>query len=616
MNGEDLERPDAQATTDAKPPFDAGATADAPPATDAGATADAPRSSGEAVIRGSRLRMAGAIGLNVIDGILAIGAGVLVVLVHDVKFWLSIPYWLDEAWVADSVRAPLSLVPRLAASTPLGWILLLRLVPHGGLERQRLVPLIFAGLAVSAAYLLGRELGLTRFTAGLLTAAAALLSPAMLVRNDLKQYTAEAFGSIAVWLLVARAETKWSRWRLAALALAASAGTLIAETVSLTGAAGLACLGLAALIRRQWRRLAEATVAAVGMLAVYGVVYEIVIKPRINHTLTGVWAMDYSPASVTGAASFFWAKLQVLEPFIGFPALSNVTTGLTIALSVAGAGVVTLALMRRFAMAALLPVTLVVVMAASAAQSYPFGDERTSTFWLVLFPVLMAIAVATVPHALGLGLGWLAGGTGGRPLRKPYRWLKWALLPVLAVAGAAVAINYYTRAVIPDANSHLLAHDDPRSQVQYAEDHARPGDVIIANYGASYGFAYYDSKPATSYPNAPGNAAGWVPQYPDDPHVIVMTGRQPGDVGRALDKARAIMAAEPPGEHGRLWIIRNHAPADEGLAWRDAFIQLDRSGGSVALIDVLPARLPAGRALHAAAAPGALPLAAPGRGGW
>src|SRR5260370_4458050 len=238
MSGEDLERPDAQATTDAKPPVDGGATADAPPATDAGATADAPRSSGEAVIRGSRLRMAGAIGLNVIDGILAIGAGVLVVLVHDVKFWWSIPYWVDEAWVADSVRAPLSLVPRLAASTPLGWILLLRLVPHGGLERQRLVPLIFAGLAVSAAYLLGRELGLTRFTAGLLTAAAALPSPAVLGRNDLKQYTAEAFGSIAVWLLVARAETKWSRWRLATLALAASAGTLIAETVILTGAAG------------------------------------------------------------------------------------------------------------------------------------------------------------------------------------------------------------------------------------------------------------------------------------------------------------------------------------------------------------------------------------------
>ena len=54
----------------------------------------------------------------------------------------EVPYWLDEAWVVDSVRAPLSLVPRLAATTPLGWILLLRLVPHGGLGRQRLVPLI------------------------------------------------------------------------------------------------------------------------------------------------------------------------------------------------------------------------------------------------------------------------------------------------------------------------------------------------------------------------------------------------------------------------------------------------------------------------------------------
>src|SRR3954452_2439045 len=146
--------------------------------------------------RRSWLRTTAGIGLNVTDGILAIGAGVMVVFVHDLKFWLSIPYWLDEAWVVDSVRAPLSLVPRLAATTPLGWILLLRLVPHGGLERQRLVPLIFAGLAVSAAYLLGRELGLTRFTAGLATATAALLSPAMLIRNDLKQYTAEAFGSI------------------------------------------------------------------------------------------------------------------------------------------------------------------------------------------------------------------------------------------------------------------------------------------------------------------------------------------------------------------------------------------------------------------------------------
>jgi hypothetical protein len=520
------------------------------------------------------MRTAAGIGLNVIDAILAAGAGVMVIFVHDLKFWLSIPYWLDEAWVMDSVRAPLSLVPRLAATTPLGWILLLRLVPHGGLERQRLVPLVFAGLAVSAAYLLGRELGLTRFTAGLLTAAAALLSPAMLLRNDLKQYTAEAFGSIVVWLLVARTESKWSRWRLAALALAASAGTLIAETIILTGAAGLACLGLAALIRRQWRRLAEVAIAAVGMLAVYGVIYEIVIRPRINHELNYVWTPDYAPASVTGAASFFWAKLQVLGPFIGFPALPDHVDGLTVTLSVAGAGVVALALMRRFALAALLPVTLVVVMAASAHQSYPFGDERTSTFWLVMFPVLMAIAVAAVTHGIGMGL------------RLIHRWVAWVLLPVIAVAGAAAAINYYTRAVLPDANSHNLAHDDVRSQVHYVEEHWRTGDVVIVDYGSSYGFAYYYRDPAPVYTSVAGNAAGWVPQYPDNAHVIVMTGREAGDVGRAIEKARGILAAEPPDEHGRIWLIRNHAPPAERLAWLDAFTQLNRGGGHVAIIDV------------------------------
>jgi hypothetical protein len=545
---------------------------------DAGADGDQAASdlaaAGTAPVRRSRLRTAAGVGLNLVDGILAIGAGVMVVFVHDLKFWLSIPYWLDEAWVVDSVRAPLSLVPRLAATTPLGWILLLRLVPDGGLERQRLVPLIFAGLAVSAAYLLGRELGLTRFTAGLLTAAAALLSPTMLVRNDLKQYTAEAFGAILVWLLVARAETKWTRWRLAALALAASAGTLIAETIILTGAAGLACLGLAALIRRQWRRLAEAAIAAAGMLVVYGIVYEIVIKPRINHTLNGVWAPDYAPASVTGAASFFWVKLQVLEPYIGFPVLHDPITGLTITLSVAGVGVIALALMRRFALAALLPVTLVVVMAASAHQSYPFGDERTSTFWLVLFPVVMAIAVAAATHGIGIGL------------RLIHRWAAWVLLPVIAIAGAAAAINYYTRAVLPDVNDHVLAHDDPRSQVHYAQDHWHDGDVIIVDYGASYGFAYYYKEPATSYQSVPGNAAGWVPQYPKEPNVIVMTGREAADVGRAIVTARAILAAEPPGEHGRMWVIRNHAPPDERLAWRNAFTQLNRGGGRVTVFNI------------------------------
>jgi hypothetical protein len=513
-----------------------------------------------------------AIALAAADVIFAIAAGVMVIFVHDVNYILSHPYWIDEGWVADSVRAPLSQVPRLASSTPPGWVLLLRLVPAGGLQRQRLVPLIFAGLTVTAGYLLGRELRLTRFVAGLLTAAAVLLSPAMLVRDDLKQYTAEAFASVVAWLLVARVESKWSRWRLAALAVTVSLGTLIAETVIFTGAAALACLGLTALVQRRWRRVAEVAVAAAGTLAVFGVIYEVVVRPRVNPALASYWASLYAPASVTGAARFFWAQLsQRLALFIGFPAARPGSPALlAIPLIAAGAGVVSLVLLRRYALAALLPATLVVVMAASAARDYPFGDSRTSTFWTVMFPVLMAIAVAALIHGFG---------------RLPGRYLRWTrfALPVVAVAGAGLAINYYLGQVSPDINVQPIAHDDTRSQVAFAEAHARPGDVYLVDYGAGYAFAYYYSKPASEYPALAGNAAGFLPRYAGTSPVLIMASTRPRSFAAALRHAIDVVDAEPPGEHGRIWVIREHASGTEQLTWRNLFIRIDQAGGNVVI---------------------------------
>jgi hypothetical protein len=519
--------------------------------------------------------------LNVADIILAVAAGVMVIFVHDVHYILHEPYWLDEAWVADSTRAPLGLVPRLASSTPLGWTFLLRLVAFGGLERQRLVPLAFAGLAVAAGYLLGRELRLTRFAAGLLTAAAVLLSPAMLARDDLKQYTAEAFAAIVIWFLVARLENVWSRWWLAALALVTSLGTLIAETAIFTGGAAFTCLFLAALIRRQWRRLAELAVAGAGALAIFAVVFVVVIKPRIDPQLSGYWAPLYSPRSVPGAARFFWTELsQRTGPYIGFPGAvprsftePATVAELAIPLALTVAGVVALALLGRYALAAMLPVTLVVAMAASVARQYPFGDERTSTFWEVLFPVLMAIAVAAAIHGIGIALGRLHWGA---------RWAP----SVVAGALAAAAIAGYAHQAWPLVNSHVLTNDDQRSQVAYAEAHARPGDVYLVDYGASYGFAYYYRTPAPDYPAVPGNAAGFIPQYPGDSRVIIMTTRNSGDFAVALREAIAVVNAEPAGENGRVWIIRGHEFPNEIQAWQAAFTGIDRSGGKVTTYNV------------------------------
>ncbi len=101
-----------------------------------------------------------------IDGCLAAAVGLSALVVHDVPYMLGHSFWVDEAWVADSVRASIGLTPSIASSTPLGWTFLLRLVPFGGAQGLRLVPLAFTILAAAAAYLFGRELRLTRFTTG------------------------------------------------------------------------------------------------------------------------------------------------------------------------------------------------------------------------------------------------------------------------------------------------------------------------------------------------------------------------------------------------------------------------------------------------------------------
>ncbi|HUN32688.1 MAG TPA: hypothetical protein VMU95_11800 [Trebonia sp.] len=529
------------------------------------------------VIPASPARRMMSVGLNGVDVLLAIAAGVMVIFVHDMNYLLHEPYWLDEAWVADSIRAPLSEVPRLASSTPLGWTLLLRIVPGHGLQRQRLVPLAFAALSVALGYLLGRELRLTRFVAGLLTAAAVLLSPAMLVRDDLKQYTAEACAALLIWLLVARLENTWSRWWLVVLAVVTSLGTLFAETAIFTGGAAFACLFVVALGRRQWRRLAELAVAGVGTLVLFGAVFVVVLKPRIDPQLSSYWAPLYSPTSVTGAARFFWFQLsQRVGAYIGFPpnasrAFTEPATlaELAIPLILTVGGIVALAVMRRFALAAMLPATLLVAMVASAARQYPFGDERTSTFWEVMFPVLMAIAIAAAIHGAGRWLG--RAGAGGARRRA---------FPAIAVVVCAAAIAGYTLAVWPDINTHPIPDDDARSQIQYAEAHYRPGDVFLVDYGATYSFDYYYSTPTTYFPPSPGSAAGFFPQYLD-PHFVLMTGRNTPDYAAAMRKAIAVLDTEPATEHGRIWLIREHVFSGETTAWASIFAQLEKGGGHV-----------------------------------
>ena len=62
---------------------------------------------------------------GVIDACLAVVVGLAVLLVHDVPYLLHQSFWVDEAWVADTVRAPIGLTHSLGLITPLGWTFLL-----------------------------------------------------------------------------------------------------------------------------------------------------------------------------------------------------------------------------------------------------------------------------------------------------------------------------------------------------------------------------------------------------------------------------------------------------------------------------------------------------------
>jgi hypothetical protein len=487
---------------------------------------------------------------GVVDVCLAAAVGLSVLLVHDVPYLLHHSFWVDEAWVADTIRAPIGLTPSLSSSTPLGWTVLLRLVPFGGPQRLRLVPLAFTMLAAATGYLFGHELRLTRYTTGILTGAAVLLSPAMLVRDDLKQYTAEAFACLVLWVLVARIENEWRLRRLIAIAAVTSAGLLFANTVIFVGVAAMAALALECLVKRHYRRLLAIAGASAGMLAVSLVIYELLIRPQVTPNLTAYWKPYYVPRSASAAVSYIHLRLHNLAPYLGFRFL-------VLDLVLALAGIAALIWLRRFALAALLPVTLVVVLAASADGRYPFGDLRTSTFWLVTVPLLMAVAVAAAAH-------WAATVS---------RWLP------LVITAATLAV--WVAATLPFIRSHHIPNEDVHSQVTYLDRHFRRGDVVIVSYAASYAFSYYyPAEP--SFPSGDG-PNGHVVAYPDMPSIVVMTARRPVDVSNALAVARSKIAAESSGSHGRIWIIRSHLKQAEVNAWRR-----DLAGDHVTTIRVGP----------------------------
>jgi hypothetical protein len=477
-----------------------------------------------------------------IDLALIVVIGAMVLVVHDVGYLLGHPYWLDEAWVADSITAPLGHVPFLTSSTPLGWTALLRLVP--GAQRgqhARLVPLAFCGLAAAAGYILGEELKLRRYLSGLLVGGAVLLSPAMLVRDDLKQYTAEAFASVATLALAARLENHWCRRRLLALGGFVVIAFLFASTELFVGAAVFGGLLVETAIGRNWRRASEVLVtgAATGILC--GGLYLLTVGPNVNPALTRYWNAFYLPRAqgLSGLMRVLHLRANQLAPYMGF-------SHLPVIIPLAVAGIVTLAIAGRWALAVAAPATVAINIGAALTRNYPFGDQRTSTYWLVLIPVLIAIAVAYFAF-------WVS---------------RWQTIAGIGVAAVALAVWVPSTERYVDA--HPIFNEDVRDQVTYLTSHFHAGDVLILNEPASFGFAFYDRNLRPVYAHSAVLATGFQPEYPGTTWLVELHPGATTQVGSALATANAKIAAEPATARGRIWIVRSHQSAAEQQAWTRA----------------------------------------------
>jgi hypothetical protein len=461
-----------------------------------------------------------------VEGAAALLLAILAVAIRDPRYLLTHSFWLDEGWVVDSVRAPLQQLELLTSSTPIGWTLLLRLVPPvGGPERYRLLPLAFAALTAVAAWRLGRTLRPPSrswsWLYGMLCGAAGAASVGVLHHTWLKQYTAEAFVAVALAVLLARVERAWSWRSLAAYSGAGTVGFLVSNTAPLVSAAGLGGLWLTTLTTRRWSRLPAlaATTAALGLAD--AIVYRTLVEDGGTPALRWYWRLRY----LTLDGGLGDAAQVVGQRFAA--ALGSLGWGpWWLALGLIVVGLVTLWRAGLPALALTVPAVGAELLVLGFARSYPFLERRTSMFYAALLTVTAAAGLATLVR---LSLR--------RRATVPLAVVGTVTLGLLLVPGWVRA----GQGDIPDGNV--------KGQVADVLAQRRPGDAVLVTFAASFSFAYYWPERPTFVPTTANTAVTFMPTFPDHPElVLVHQPRSPRAMVEALDRGMRLGG-------GRVWVI-------------------------------------------------------------
>ena len=478
---------------------------------------------------------------DLFDPAIAVIAAIATVFVHPVSQLLRQPYWVDEAWVADLTRAPLSRMVAVGSPTPVGFLALAKLVPGSGEQRGRLLVLGFSVLGVLTAYVFARALEwksrrVARF-GGIATAFVVMMAPVALVRNDLKQYTCDAFCALAILAIGAR--TDRDDLPLAWLGAAALAAALISSTSAFVTAAMFAGLLISAVSRRQRQRTREIAIGGAVTGALLGAYFVLVVNPKLSIGLHSYWTGYYLRGSPLDVLRTSWHRLRPVAPDLAMPAIVFVVLFL--------AGVYALDRLNARAIAIAMPLLWIEMVVIARLHKYPFLDLRTSQFLLVSSLVVVAIGAVGIVRMVGADLHRL-GAVG--------------LGAVLAFSFTAGCVKY--------VNHTAIAEEDVRSQTEYVAAHRTSRDVILVNGSGNFGFSYYwpHGRVVLRRDNSGAGFRGRVAGV----DAVYATDRTNATVEAALREA--VRRSAEPGGNGRIFIVRTHLNAGELAAWRHAFADL------------------------------------------
>ena len=484
------------------------------------------------------------------DTAIVIVAVIATIFLHPYRAALRHPFWLDEAWVAVLTKAPFTRLPRLSSSAPVGFVALLRLVPGTGLQRGRLVVLAFSELTVAATYVLVRSLGwrqrwIARFAA-IVAALVVMLAPLSLIRNDLKQYTCDAFCAVALLAVGAWAERRSTRWSLVWLSVASIATAPFSSTALFVAVAVYAGLLVSAAINRSGRRVVEVLVSGAVTGAVLGGYFLAVVAPNLKPKLRAYWNTLYLNGSLPHMVHLSWSRLVRLDPSLAMPAWVFVV--------LFAFGIVVLARLGVWVVAVAMPFLWLEMALMGGLERYPFLDLRTSHFLLVSSLVVVALGAIGVVEVVR------------RLVARLDDKVAWGAAGVVAVALAVPFGFGFSNSI---RQLHIPA-EDVRTETRAVAASVRSRDVVVVSISADFGFSYYwPQGHLRFFANDSGQGFRTEVAGLNAIYVPDRTG-----AGILTSMREAVARRKAAGAGSRIYIVRSHLTAEEGVAWRQAFEQL------------------------------------------